>query len=174
MTHIKIQKTGEFLDLYGGEKFATLTELVQYYMENSDQLREKNGDVIPLKGPLSLSAAELAALTMDSDEAVVAETLGAAVTERWFHGSLSGKEAEHLLRTQARNGSFLVRESQSTPGQYALSVRSDDRIIHIMIHRRVRSRHFALVLVLFFEKYGWDRLGRAFRRGRRRLFRVSE
>lgn len=37
-----------------GEKFATLSELVQYYMENSGQLREKKtGVVIELKQPLS-------------------------------------------------------------------------------------------------------------------------
>ena len=33
ITHIKIQNTGDFLDLYGGEKFATLSELIQYYNE---------------------------------------------------------------------------------------------------------------------------------------------
>lgn len=52
MTHIKIQNNGDFFDLYGGEKFATLSELVQYYMENSDQLKEKNGQIIELKQPL--------------------------------------------------------------------------------------------------------------------------
>lgn len=37
-----------------GEKFATLSELVQYYMENPGQLREKKtGAVIELKQPLS-------------------------------------------------------------------------------------------------------------------------
>ena len=53
MTHIKIQNTGDFYDLYGGEKFATLSELVQFYMENQGQLRERNGDVIELKCPLN-------------------------------------------------------------------------------------------------------------------------
>lgn len=37
-----------------GEKFATLSELVQYYIENPGQLREKKtGAVIELKQPLS-------------------------------------------------------------------------------------------------------------------------
>ena len=49
ITHIKIQNTGDYWDLFGGEKFATLTELVQFYMENQGQLREKNGEVIELK-----------------------------------------------------------------------------------------------------------------------------
>lgn len=38
--------------LISGEKFATLSELVQYYMENGGQLKEKNGQVIELKQPL--------------------------------------------------------------------------------------------------------------------------
>jgi tyrosine-protein phosphatase non-receptor type 11 len=42
-----------------GEKFATLSELVQFYMENSGQLREKKtGAVIELKQPLSSCAVE--------------------------------------------------------------------------------------------------------------------
>lgn len=53
VTHIKIQNTGDFYDLYGGEKFATLSELVQFYMENDGQLREKNGEIIELKYPLN-------------------------------------------------------------------------------------------------------------------------
>lgn len=53
VTHIKIQNTGDFYDLYGGEKFASLSELVQYYMENQGQLKEKNGEIIELKYPLN-------------------------------------------------------------------------------------------------------------------------
>jgi len=36
---------------FAGEKFATLPELVQYYMENGE-LKEKNGQAIELKQPL--------------------------------------------------------------------------------------------------------------------------
>ena len=53
VTHIKIQNTGDYYDLYAGEKFATLAELVQYYTENQGQLREKSGEVIELKYPLN-------------------------------------------------------------------------------------------------------------------------
>lgn len=53
VTHIKIQNSGDYYDLYGGEKFATLAELVQYYTEQHDSLRERNGDVIELKYPLN-------------------------------------------------------------------------------------------------------------------------
>lgn len=53
VTHIRIQKNADdCFDLHGGEAFASLAELVQYYMENPSQLKEKSGEEIPLKYPL--------------------------------------------------------------------------------------------------------------------------
>ncbi|CAJ0962281.1 unnamed protein product [Ranitomeya imitator] len=122
VTHIKIQNTGDFYDLYGGETFATLAELVQYYTEQQGLLREKNGDVIELKYPLN---------SQDP------------TSERWYHGHLSGKEAEKLLLEKGKPGSFLVRESQSKPGDFVLSVLTSEeklengerksRVTHVMI-----------------------------------------
>ncbi|CAG4985001.1 unnamed protein product [Colias eurytheme] len=114
VTHIKIQNNGEFLDLYGGEKFATLSELVQYYMDNQGQLREKNGSIIRLKTPLNCAD---------------------PTTERWYHGQLTAKEAERMMLENGRSGSFLVRESQRQPGDFVLSVRTRDRVTHVIIRR---------------------------------------
>ncbi|CAB4061616.1 PRPF6 [Lepeophtheirus salmonis] len=97
VSHIKIQNKGDFYDLYGGEKFATLSELVQFYMENQGQLKEKNGDIIELKYPLNCAD---------------------PTTERWFHGNL------------------LVRESQSKPGEFVVSARSENKVTHVMILHR--------------------------------------
>ncbi|XP_053600514.1 tyrosine-protein phosphatase corkscrew [Plodia interpunctella] len=115
VTHIKIQNNGEFLDLYGGEKFATLSELVQYYIDNQGQLREKNGNVIRLKTPLNCAD---------------------PTTERWYHGQLTAKEAEKMMLENGKNGSFLVRESQRQPGDFVLSVRTRDRVTHVIIRRQ--------------------------------------
>ncbi|XP_012547388.2 tyrosine-protein phosphatase non-receptor type 11 [Bombyx mandarina] len=115
VTHIKIQNNGEFLDLYGGEKFATLSELVQYYMDNQCQLREKNGNIIRLKTPLNCAD---------------------PTTERWYHGQLTAKEAERMMMENGKNGSFLVRESQRQPGDFVLSVRTRDRVTHVIIRRK--------------------------------------
>lgn len=114
VTHIKIQNTGDYYDLYGGEKFATLAELVQYYMENMGQLKERNGDVIELKYPVN------------SED---------PTTERWFHGDISGKEAEKQLMERGKYGSYLVRGSQSKPGDFVLSVKCEDRVTHVKIRR---------------------------------------
>uniref|UniRef100_A0A3Q1GIM6 SH2 domain-containing protein n=1 Tax=Acanthochromis polyacanthus TaxID=80966 RepID=A0A3Q1GIM6_9TELE len=39
----------------------------------------------------------------------------------WYHGHLSGRDAEKLLTDKGKAGSFLVRESQSKPGDFVLS-----------------------------------------------------
>lgn len=49
--HIKIQNAGEYYDLYGGEKFATLADLVMYYADGQEKLKETNGNIIELKVP---------------------------------------------------------------------------------------------------------------------------
>ncbi|XP_044741677.1 tyrosine-protein phosphatase corkscrew [Chrysoperla carnea] len=120
VTHIKIQNTGDFYDLYGGEKFATLSELVQHYMENHGQLRERNGQIIELLFPLNCAD---------------------PTTERWFHGHLTGKEAERTLLERSKNGSFLVRESQSKIGDFVLCVRNDDRVLQVIIRCRNDNRY---------------------------------
>lgn len=55
VTHIRIQNTGDYYDLYGGEKFATLSELVDYYTAENGILQDKDGTVIELKYPLNCS-----------------------------------------------------------------------------------------------------------------------
>lgn len=55
VTHIRIQNTGDYYDLYGGEKFATLSELVDYYTSENGILQDKDGTVIELKYPFNSS-----------------------------------------------------------------------------------------------------------------------
>ncbi|XP_034466974.1 tyrosine-protein phosphatase non-receptor type 6 isoform X2 [Hippoglossus hippoglossus] len=119
VTHIRIQNTGDFYDLYGGEKFATLSELVDYYTAESGILQDKDGTTIDLKYPLNCSD---------------------PTTERWYHGHLSGPNAEKLLSAREEPGTFLVRESLSKPGDFVLSVQTGEmsktgakRVSHIKI-----------------------------------------
>ncbi len=66
---------------------------------------------------------------------------------RWYHGHLSGKDAEKLLTEKGKSGSFLVRESQSKPGDFVLSVLTNEekhenvdrktKVTHVMIRYQV-------------------------------------
>lgn len=87
---------------------------------------------------------------------------------RWFHGHLSGKEAEKLLTEKGKHGSFLVRESQSHPGDFVLSVRTGDdkgesndgksKVTHVMIRCQVKpqSNYASGKNVIFGHFFCWE------------------
>ncbi|KAK8392078.1 hypothetical protein O3P69_017598 [Scylla paramamosain] len=51
----------------------------------------------------------------------------------WYHGPISRNTAEYLL-SSGINGSFLVRESESSPGQRSISLRYNGRVYHYRIN----------------------------------------
>ena len=42
---------------------------------------------------------------------------------RWYHGRITRSKAEEILARQPHDGAFLIRESESTPGDFSLSVK---------------------------------------------------
>lgn len=52
----------------------------------------------------------------------------------WYHGPISRSMAEYLL-SSGINGSFLVRESESTNGQRSISIRYEARVYHYRINQ---------------------------------------
>lgn len=115
VTNIRIQNQGDFYDLYGGETFATLAELIAYYTENPGQLKERNGTVIVLGQALNCEE---------------------VTSERWYHGGVNGREAEQLMLNKGQDGSFLVRASSHSPGNYVLSARIGEEVSHVYIRHR--------------------------------------
>eukprot|EP00049_Salpingoeca_infusionum_P023298 m.11367 g.11367 ORF g.11367 m.11367 type:complete len:513 (+) comp5709_c0_seq1:453-1991(+) len=55
--------------------------------------------------------------------------------EDWYHGTIKRHEAEKTLLNFGSHGSFLIRESESTPGDFSLSVREGDHVKHYKIKR---------------------------------------
>lgn len=51
----------------------------------------------------------------------------------WFHGKITRVQAQEVLFQNGRDGSFLVRESESSPGDFSLSVKSGSRVQHFKI-----------------------------------------
>ncbi|CAJ0607019.1 unnamed protein product [Cylicocyclus nassatus] len=126
ITHVKIQKNSDdFLDLFGGESFASLSELVQFYIDNPEQLQERNGESITMKRPVSIPLYEPAA-----------QEARAPASQRWFHANITGTEAVDLLAKE-KQWTYLVRESQRAPGSYAITVKTtDDHVVHILIQKK--------------------------------------
>ena len=51
----------------------------------------------------------------------------------WYHGPINRGNSEFLL-SSGINGSFLVRESESSPGQRSISLRYEGRVYHYRIN----------------------------------------
>ena len=51
----------------------------------------------------------------------------------WFFGSVKRDEAEKLLKAHPKCGTFLVRESESKPGDYSLSIFNEGAVKHYRI-----------------------------------------
>ena len=59
-----------------------------------------------------------------------------SIIYRWFHGSITGREAEALLLDKGQEGSYLIRASTHSPGNYVLSARINGEIAHVIIHHQ--------------------------------------
>ncbi|GMR31579.1 hypothetical protein PMAYCL1PPCAC_01774 [Pristionchus mayeri] len=59
----------------------------------------------------------------------------------WYHGAITRATAEFLLGSGI-NGSFLVRESETSAGQHSISVRHDGRVYHYRINEDESGRIF--------------------------------
>ncbi|VDQ11218.1 unnamed protein product [Trichobilharzia regenti] len=63
--------------------------------------------------------------------------------EKWYHGAIQRSYAEYLLNSGI-TGSFLVRESESHPGQLTISLRYEGQIWHYRIHRDEANLYFVI------------------------------
>ncbi|XP_076823872.1 uncharacterized protein LOC143469883 isoform X2 [Clavelina lepadiformis] len=69
-------------------------------------------------------------------------TLAASLTlHSWYHGAISRAAAEYLLASGI-NGSFLVRDSESCPGQLSVSVRCNGSVYHYRINNDSNNLFF--------------------------------
>lgn len=58
----------------------------------------------------------------------------------WYHGPTSRQEAEAILSCGV-NGSFLVRESETAPGKWSISLRFDGKVYHYRINETCDGLH---------------------------------
>ncbi|NXY55548.1 GRAP protein, partial [Callaeas wilsoni] len=74
-------------------------------------------------------------------------TWGARVAQpgaprRWYAGRISRHLAEERLLKRNHLGAFLIRDSESTPGEFSLSVNYGKRIQHFKVLRERNGKYF--------------------------------
>jgi len=122
--HTRIHFNGDGYEFSSkeGDVFSSLHDLVQHYMDNPDHLQTAEGVALNLKYP------------MPEDT---------PTRERWFHGSISGHDAQQILqKSTIKEGSFLVRDSRSEPGSFAfaIKIKQDKPITHVKIRQNLKNR----------------------------------
>ncbi|KAI6174189.1 Sex muscle abnormal protein 5 [Aphelenchoides besseyi] len=61
----------------------------------------------------------------------------------WYLGNISRVDAERLLLQEDNaDGSFLVRKSESTPGEFSISVRFNNLVQHFKVLREKKLGHY--------------------------------
>ncbi|CAK5116651.1 unnamed protein product [Meloidogyne enterolobii] len=123
VTHVKIvhNPLSKTLRLPSGHDFHSVEAVVQFLESNPKVLTEADGLSIELTKPAQLP---------------IAETVVNVGSDRFFHIATSGHEAEALLKDEPC-GTYLVRESCSNEGEFALSVRSNtDKVVHVRISHK--------------------------------------
>ncbi|XP_065885811.1 tyrosine-protein phosphatase corkscrew-like isoform X2 [Dysidea avara] len=113
--HLRMKRDGRQFSLCDGEPFESPYDVLHYHFSNHGTLRDKSGRVYYLGKPL------------------IREVLFSA---RWYHADIGSDGVEALLKRRGQDGSFLVRGSYSTPGDYSLCVRLKDEVVNVKIYGR--------------------------------------
>lgn len=64
----------------------------------------------------------------------------------WYHGRITRAKAEDTLTKQPHDGAFLIRESESTPGDFSLSVKFGGGVQHFKVLRDGAGKYFLWVV----------------------------
>lgn len=59
----------------------------------------------------------------------------------WYHGQLTRQEADELLLAEREPGVFLVRDSNTSVGDFVLCVKEDVKISHFIINKIQLPHH---------------------------------
>ncbi|XP_022910343.1 growth factor receptor-bound protein 2 [Onthophagus taurus] len=63
----------------------------------------------------------------------------------WYYGKITRADAERLLSTK-HEGAFLIRVSESSPGDFSLSVKCSDGVQHFKVLRDAQGKFFLWVV----------------------------
>jgi len=64
----------------------------------------------------------------------------------WYYGKIRRLEAERLLLSEPHDGAFLIRDSESTAGDFSLSVKFNNQIQHFKVLRDGAGKYFLWVV----------------------------
>ncbi|CAH3041085.1 unnamed protein product [Porites lobata] len=64
----------------------------------------------------------------------------------WYYGKIKRPEAEQLLLQEPHDGAFLLRDSESTEGDFSLSLKFNNQVQHFKVLRDGAGKYFLWVV----------------------------
>ncbi|XP_042293301.1 GRB2-related adapter protein [Sceloporus undulatus] len=114
--------------------------LYNFRAEEKDELAFKKGDtlkILNMEGDLNWYKAELFGI-----EGFVPKNYIKMKPHPWFSGKISRQEAEKALLRRQFRGAFLIRESESSPGDFSISVNYGDQVLHFKVLREKKGKYY--------------------------------
>ncbi|KAM4597790.1 GRB2-related adapter protein 2a [Polymixia lowei] len=104
---------------------------------DTDELSFKKGDVLKVLG----SQDDWYKAEIHGHEGYVPQNYVELQTPRWFQENASRSSAEELLMNK-NTGGFLIRGSQSSPGDFSISVKHDFDVQHFKVMKDNKGQYF--------------------------------
>ncbi|NXJ92305.1 GRAP protein, partial [Corythaixoides concolor] len=115
--------------------------LYSFQATEKDELPFQKGDT------LKVWRAALGASILRGGDAALGCPRGARVAQlgaphRWYAGRISRHLAEERLLRRKHLGAFLIRDSESTPGEFSISVNYGQHVQHFKVLRERNGKYF--------------------------------
>lgn len=108
-----------------------------FIASGEDELSFHTGDVLKILS----NQEEWLKAELGSQEGYVPKNFIDIEFPEWFHEGLSRHQAENLLMGKGI-GFFIIRASQSSPGDFSISVRHEDDVQHFKVMRDTKGNYF--------------------------------
>ncbi|NXJ06169.1 GRAP protein, partial [Odontophorus gujanensis] len=105
--------------------------LYNFQTTEKDELPFQKGDTLKVQGD-----------GVGTWSALVAVVCCLGASGRWYAGRISRHMAEELLLKRKYVGAFLIRESESAPGEFSISVNYGQHVQHFKVLRERNGKYF--------------------------------
>lgn len=82
---------------------------------------------------------------LDGREGLIPSNYIEMKSHNWYYGRITRADAEKLLLNK-HDGAFLIRVSESSPGDFSLSVKCSDGVQHFKVLRDAQGKFFLWVV----------------------------
>ncbi|XP_077172907.1 GRB2-related adapter protein [Paroedura picta] len=114
--------------------------LYNFQSAEKDELNFKKGDtlkILNMEDDQNWYKAELSGL-----EGFVPQNYIKMKPHPWYSGRISREVAEKILLKKQFRGAFLIRESESSPGDFSISVNYGEQVLHFKVLREKKCKYY--------------------------------